>query len=261
MKIEAPNAELIARRDWSDGLATFTVRPTGWELPDFCAGQFTNLALPEDGTWGANDGAAIRRAYSIASPPGDDAMEFFIRRVDGGALTPKLFELEIGDPIWLDSRIAGHFTLASAQDAEELLLVGTGTGVAPYRSMILGDRDALSRFGRVVLLYSERFVKDLGHYDEFLARTEEDSRFLFLPTVTREERGDHWRGLHGRVNVHLAADAYKEITGGDLTPARCQIYLCGNPDMIRDVQGDLEARGFRKHRRREPGQLHVEKYW
>ena len=88
MKIHAPNAELVDRHDWTDGLATFSVRPTGWELPDFHPGQFTNLALPAGEDWDAETGASIRRAYSIASSPGRESMEFFTRRVldDQGAV-------------------------------------------------------------------------------------------------------------------------------------------------------------------------------
>ncbi|MEO0661312.1 MAG: FAD-binding oxidoreductase, partial [Planctomycetota bacterium] len=197
MKIHAPNAELVARRDWTDGLATFSVRPAGWTLPDFVPGQFTNLALPEGEDWDAVEGAAVRRAYSIASPPGQDALEFFVRRVDGGALTPRLFDLEVGAQLHMDTRAAGHFTLEGAQDAEVLLLVGTGTGVAPYRSMLLDPDSGLDRFRRIVLVYSDRTAADIGHAEEFEALAAEREGFAFLPTLTRAD--DAWDGLRGRV--------------------------------------------------------------
>lgn len=257
MKITAPNAQIVARHDWTDGLATFTIRPIGWELPDFVPGQFTNLALPEGDEWD-EEGRAIKRAYSIASPPGRAGMDFFVRRVDEGELTPKLFALGPGDAIFLDQKIAGHFTLQSAQDAEELLLVGTGTGVAPYRSMLMME-GLVERFGRVVMMYSDRYAKDLGHVDEFRAMEAQGERFRFLPTVTREE--GPWDGLRGRVQQHLKPDAYEELTGKPLTPDRVQVFLCGNPAMIKDVQETLEGIGFAKHKKREPGQLHMEKYW
>lgn len=258
MKIKAPNAEVVARRDWTDGLATFTVRPDGWELPDFVPGQFTNLALPEGDEWDADEGRAIKRAYSIASPPGRPGLDFFVRRVDEGALTPKMFALQPGDKIYLDTRIAGHFTLQSAADAEDLVLVGTGTGVAPYRSMLMME-GLVERFGRVVLMYSDRYAKDLGHVEEFRAMEAQNERFLFLPTVTREE--GPWTGLRGRVQGHLMPEAYEELTGKPLSPDRVQMFLCGNPAMIKDVQETMEGLGFKKHRKREPGQLHMEKYW
>ncbi|MEM6673187.1 MAG: ferredoxin--NADP reductase [Planctomycetota bacterium] len=260
MKIRSPNATLVGRQDWTDGLATFSVRPDGWELPDFHPGQFSNLALPAGDEWGADDGASIRRAYSIASSPRIGTMDFFIRRVDEGALTPRLFDLPIGGRIHLDERVAGHFTLEAAGDAEDLILVGTGTGVAPYRPM-LHDRDLRARFGRTVLLYSDRYVKDLGYIDEFRALEHEDPTVLFFPTITGLEPEEAWGGLRGRVQMHLAPEAYETLTGKPLTPERCQLFLCGNPQMIVDVQAALEPLGFKKHRKRDPGQLHMEKYW
>lgn len=260
MKIYAPNATLVARREWCDGLATFTVKPDDFDLPEFEAGQFTNLALPEGDDWDPDEGKSIKRAYSIASAPGLDSMDFFVRRVDDGALTPKMFALEVGDRIWLDQRIAGHFTLESAMDAEDLVLVGTGTGVAPYRPMIQ-QKDLRSRFGRTILLYSDRHVHDLGYVEEFTELAANDDSFVFLPTITGNEPEEKWSGLRGRVQTHLVPEAYEALTGKPLTPERCQVFLCGNPKMILDVQENLGAFGFQKHKKREPGQLHMEKYW
>ncbi|MEM8713465.1 MAG: FAD-binding oxidoreductase, partial [Planctomycetota bacterium] len=136
MKIYGPNATVTARHDWTDGLASFHVRPDGWNLPEFKPGQFANLSLPLGEDWDAEEGKAVRRAYSIASSPGQETLEFFVRRVDDGELTPRLFDRHVGDRVFLDERVAGHFTLDGALDAEDLVLVGTGTGVAPYRPMI-----------------------------------------------------------------------------------------------------------------------------
>lgn len=258
MKIHEPNAELVARHDWTDGLATFSVRPLDWEFPTFVPGQFTNLALPEGEDWDRESGANIRRAYSIASSPGADTVDFFIRRVDGGALTPKLFDLPVGGKLFLEQRCAGHFTLDGATDSEDLVLVGTGTGVAPYRPMLL-DQGTRARFGRTIILYSDRHVRDLGYVEEF--RSLEDEGFLFLPTITGDEPPDAWDGLRGRVNRFLEPAAYEELTGKPLTPERCQVFLCGNPQMIVDVQEALAGLGFQRHRKRDPGQLHMEKYW
>ena len=146
MKVFGPNATISARREWTDGLATFSVKPDDWALPDFRPGQFANLSLPLGDDWDTESGKAVRRAYSIASSPGEEQLDFFIRRVDDGELTPKLFNKKVGDRVFLDERIAGHFTLEGAQDAEDLVLVGTGTGVAPYRPMLF-DKAERARFG------------------------------------------------------------------------------------------------------------------
>ncbi|MDG1985736.1 MAG: ferredoxin--NADP reductase, partial [Planctomycetota bacterium] len=233
MKIHEPNAELVSRHDWTDGLATFAVRPLGWTFPNFAPGQFTNLALPEGEDWDAETGANLRRAYSIASVPGADTVEFFIRRVDDGALTPKLFDLPVGGKLFLEQRAAGHFTLAGATDSEDLILVGTGTGVAPYRPM-LHDQSTRARFGRTIILYSDRHVRDLGYLEEF--RAMEDEGFRFFPTITGDEPAEAWEGLRGRVNRFLEPETYEQLTGQPLTPERCQVFLCGNPQMVVDVQ-------------------------
>ncbi len=260
MKIYGPNATISARREWTDGLATFSVTPDEWNLPEFKPGQFANLSLPEGDDWDPEEGKSIRRAYSIASSPGDAALDFFIRRVDDGALTPKIFASDVGDRIFLDERIAGHFTLDGAEDAEDLVLVGTGTGVAPYRPM-LRDKAQRSRFGRTILIYSDRYVHDLGYIEEFQEMAAEDDSFLFFPTVTGDVPEDQWDGLRGRVQNHLEPAAYEALTGGSLTKDRCQVFLCGNPLMVKTVQASLEDLGMTRHKKREPGQIHMEKYW
>ena len=136
--------------------------------------------------------------------------------------------------------------------------MGTGTGVAPYRPMLY-DRASRERFGRTIILYSDRYVRDLGYVDEF--RSMEDDTFRFLPTITGQEPVEAWDGLRGRVSRFLEPGAYEELTGEPLTPERCQVFLCGNPQMIVDVQESLTALGFQRHRKRDPGQLHMEKYW
>jgi len=260
MKIHAPNARLVDRQDWTHGLATFHIELDAGPTPQFVAGQFTNLALPAGETWDAETGASINRAYSIASCPGAARYEFFVRLVEEGELTPKLFALPLGGAIWVDQRIAGHFTLEDAPSSDDLVLVGTGTGIAPYRPMILDPRTR-ERYRRVVLMYTDRTRPDLGYVEEFEALARRDKDFIFLPSLTREPAGSGWEGLRGRLQQFLTPDQYLELTGEPLLPERCQVFLCGNPQMIVEVQAQLEQHGFKKHRKKEPGQLHIEKYW
>jgi len=260
MKVLAPNARLVDRQDWTKGLATFHVALDAGPTPNFQAGQFTNLVLPAGAEWGTENGASIKRAYSIASCPGADRYEFFVRLVEEGELTPKLFNMPLGGTLWVDQRIAGHFTLEEAPSSEDLVLVGTGTGIAPYRPMILDPRTR-ERYQRIILMYTDRTQPDLGYVEEFEELARRDDGFFFLPSLTRELEGSRWAGLRGRIQQFLIPEKYLELTGAPLTPERCQVFLCGNPQMILQLQAQLESHGFTKHRKKAPGQLHIEKYW
>lgn len=270
MGISAPNATLRARRDWNDGLASFQIALDAGRCPDFVAGQFTTLALPEE-DWREDGKGVIRRAYSIASPPKADAFEFYVRLVDEGALTPRLFSLEIGDKIFADERISGKFTLENAQDAEQLLLIGTGTGIAPYLPM-LEDPGVFERFGRVVMLYGARWPRDLAYLGELRELEARQERFVLCSTVSAPRDrldalgedgvwGDGPREAFGRVQVLLEPERIEEALGAPIRPETTQSFLCGNPAMIKEMQARLEALGLTEHRKKTPGQIHTEKYW
>ena len=120
--------------------------PDRWELPDFEPGQFAVLGLsgtatrhevsnPEEER--ANPGKLIKRAYSIASSSvANEYVEFYIVMVRSGALTPRLFALSVGDRLWLSPKVSGLFTLADVPPDQQVLLISTGTGLAPYMSML-----------------------------------------------------------------------------------------------------------------------------
>ncbi|MCA8968646.1 MAG: ferredoxin--NADP reductase [Planctomycetes bacterium] len=254
---DGPNAVLFERRDFAPGLASFFVRP---DVPvPFVPGQFTRLGLPTDD----HGSQFVQHAYSFASAPNSDAYEFLVRLVPGGALTPRLFDLEVGQRLWVEPRVHGKFTLDAAPDSDELVLVGTGTGVAPFRSMLVHG-SVHDRFRRVVLVHGARYVHDLAYREEFAQMAEVDADFEYLATVTVEpdDAGVELDGLHrGRVLRLLEPDRYRSVTGRDLVPERCQVFLCGNPAMIADATLLLEERGFRKHRTRHPGHIHSERFW
>src|SRR5262245_13703034 len=117
--------KIAVRRDWAPGLATLGLDA---QLEPFAPGQFVNLALELDGQ-------LVRRAYSLASAPGAPP-EFYVNEVDGGAFTPALFRLQPGDRIWVEPKAQGFFSLDWLPPAEELWMVATGTGLAPFISML-----------------------------------------------------------------------------------------------------------------------------
>jgi len=257
--IQPDNAVLRERIDVEPSLAIFRVAPREGEVPAFEPGQFANLGITCATTSG--EPRLVRRALSIASSPRERAhLEFYVRLVDAGELTPRLFELQPGAELWLDPRIHGHFTLTDVPPASNVLMVGTGTGVAPFVSMLRTYRGG-DRWRRCVLIESARTSAELGYRAELERLAREHADFVYRPTLTREPAASAWYGLRGRVQAWLEPGAFRDLVGEDLDPARWQVLLCGNPDMIVSVTELLSTHGFRRHRTREPGQIRCERYW
>ena len=279
MPTDPQNATLVERRDLHEDLAVFSVRYLDQDVPDFEPGQFATLGLPDptppdpdrprrpDRPGRPPRGPKlIRRAYSIASPASQrDALDFYIVRVDQGKLTPSLWDLQPGDKLYMNPKIGGHFTLPPAEQThgKTLVMVGTGTGLAPFRSMYLTYRDdPQPRWDRFVLFDGCRMARDLGYFQELTNLTENDPRFFYIPTVTREPQDTSWAGQRGRVNTLLQPQTFLTLTGVELDPDTCQVFLCGNPQMIDQVEADLTTRGFQTRDRKHPeGNLHFERYW
>ncbi len=267
---ERLNATVVANRHLHDSLFVLEVRCDG-EKPAHEAGQFASLGLPARSPEHAGRDGLVKRPYSIASAPSAATLEFYVRLVDGGALTPSLQALRAGDRLWVDERCLGKFTLAHLAEeppAEErdLVLVATGTGLAPYVSMLREHRAARASgngapWNRCVLIEGVRVAEDLGYFAELEGFAREHRWLHYLPCCSREPEGGAWSGPRGRVGELLRAEVFRERTGFALDPRTCQVMLCGNPQMIDEVEADLLARGFARHRKKEPGQLHIERYW
>lgn len=258
--IEPPNATLIERRDVTESLAFFRIAPDAPPVPSFEAGQFANLGLAVHDAE-ARELRFQRRAYSMGSAPSERlSLEFYLRQVDGGRFTGALFALQRGGRIWLDPNVYGRFTLAPVPPERDVIFVASGTGVAPYVSM-LREYAGRGRWRRAVVVESVRESREFGYRAEFEALARRDASFRWLPTVTREPEGGAWTGAHGRIQTLLEPARFERETGIALSPANADVFLCGNPQMVEQVGGRLAELGFRPHSRRNPGQVHVERYW
>ena len=144
--IPALNAAVLQKDELTPRLMILRTAAVGWELPEFEAGQYVVLGLPPSVPrsplsipehYPVDEGKLIRRAYSIASSSVQhEYMDFYINMVSDGALTPRLFTLKVGDRLWLSSHVTGMFTLADVPSDKNIILVATGTGLAPYMSML-----------------------------------------------------------------------------------------------------------------------------
>ncbi len=265
------NAVVTHRIEVASGLIILRVAPDGWELPTWESGQFAVLGLPESAPRtmlsdpepeGPDSDKLIRRAYSIASSPVEAGyLEFYITLVQSGALTPRLFALKPGDSIFLGKKISGMFTLVDVPDGNNLILVGTGTGLAPYMSMLRNELECHLDLHTVVLL-GARHSWDLGYRGELIAMQRYCPTFHYIPVISRpEEEMVKWSGQTGYVQDLWDRGLVEAAMGAKPSPDNTHVLLCGNPGMIEGMIERLGTEGFVEGSRKEPGQIHAEKYW
>ncbi len=233
---------------WTPALFSLTIDAA---VDGYAAGQFTSLALDLDGE-------RIARPYSHLSPPGRRPLEYFLYTATGGRLSNALARLGAGDRVWVKKRSNGFFVLDEVPDCEELWMLATGTGVAPFLS-ILGTETPWRRFRRVVLAYAARTGADLCYRELIDALLERRGEALsFHPFVSRERVPG---ALRGRIPAAIEDGRLEAAAGLALSPERSHCMLCGNPGMVRDAAAALKERGLARNRRRTPGQITVENYW
>jgi len=202
----------------------------------------------------------IRRAYSIASESkADEFLEFYLTVVMSGELTPRLFNLKLKDRLYVGPKAVGVFTLDKAP-GKHILMIGTGTGLAPYMSML---RSELVCNGprQFVVVHGSRFSWDLGYRTELTGLARHCGNFHYIPVITRPQEDVTWKGRSGYLQNLIASGAIEEETGLALTPENFDIFLCGNPGMIETVIGWAEERGFTRDKGHDIGTLHTEEYW
>ena len=180
------------------------VKPDSWELPGFTAGQYISLGLlasasriddsePEEKVY--KPGKMIRRMYSIASSSVlKEYIEFYITIVHSGALTPRIFNLQIGDRIELGKKTTGMFTLEEVPAGKNIILIATGTGVAPYISMIRSNALQLG-IEKLAVIHGAANSWDLGYSSELTLIESMSEKFTYLPTILMPEKEP--AGWHG----------------------------------------------------------------
>lgn len=244
------------------------VKPVGWDLPEYKAGQFVVLGLPPEikryplateEYKETKPGKMIKRAYSIASSSTQDYVEFYITVVHSGSLTPRIFSLEIGDKIWMGKKATGMFTLDQVDDEKNVVLIATGTGIAPYMSMLRSN--ALHRKGKIMIIHGAANSWDLGYQSELELLDVMMPNFKYYPTITDPDKeAAEWTG-----DTRFIEEIWKDGTvtsqmGLEPKPENTHIFLCGNPFMIDSMIEETGKLGFIEHNKRTPGQLHFEKF-
>lgn len=272
---------VLSKTTWTPNLFSFTVsRPDSFK---FTAGQFVRLGvnpsqlnyykqlskvaedeeLDEDLNEILNED--IFRAYSIVSSPFDEILEFFSIVIPDGAFTSQLQHLEVGDELLLNTMPFGFLTLARYQKPlpKDLWLLATGTGLAPFLSM-LQDLKTWEDYEHIVLAYSARSTEELAYMDkieslqeDFGSLVDNPAKLIFIPIVTREPVEG---ALAERLPKLLLDGTLQARAGIDLDVDSTHVMLCGNPEMVEDTKETLKSLGLVMNRRGE-GNIAVENYW
>lgn len=248
MTLEWVRGRVVSRQEWTEGLFTIGIESPGVE--PFEPGQFLQLGLEVEGKM-------ILRPYSVASPHAD-VLEFYIVLVENGELTPKLYRLAEGDGVFVSKHGAGRFTLEHSPIKKNVWLIATGTGLAPYIAM-LRSKEIWLRYENVILVHGVRHKADLSYQSELSSYYAKfPDRFAYVPMTSREENE---LGLSGRIPIAVDDGRLESFVRRELTAESSTVLLCGNPDMLTEMEERLGKRGMVKHRKHTPGNIVLERYW
>lgn len=203
----------------------------------------------------------VRRAYSITSNSKQDELEFVVTLVRSGDLTPRLFNLKEGHRIHVEPRASGVFTMQSSSGNRDLLLIATGSALAPYLSMIRTEFPETQQ-NQYVVLHAAAVSWDLVFRSQLEELADKSTHLTYLPTITEPERDPNWLGLTGDVASLLRGGDIEDAVGIPIDPDRFDVFLAGSPDMIDAATRELEERGFTAGKPGAPDTtIHVERYW
>jgi ferredoxin/flavodoxin---NADP+ reductase len=248
------NTETVLSLDhWTDTL--FSFRTTRDPAFRFESGQFTMIGLEVDGR-------PLLRAYSMASANYEENLEFFSIKVPDGPLTSRLKQIKVGDKILVGRKPTGTLVLHNLLPGRRLLLLSTGTGLAPFASL-LKDPQLYELYDSVCLVHGCRLVSELAYGDRLVAILMEDEflgptaskQLLYLPTVTRQPFRTRGRITDLLASGQLLSDAGVPPLNRDTD----RVMLCGSPNMLDEMRTLLSAAGYTEGNSGEPGHFAIEK--
>jgi ferredoxin--NADP+ reductase len=244
---------VLSVRHWNESLFSFTTtRDRGLRFKN---GHFLMIGLEVEGK-------PLMRAYSVASPNYEDHLEFYSIKVPNGPLTSRLQHLQPGDPILVSRRPTGTLVVNNVLPGKRLYLLATGTGLAPFMS-IIRDPDTYERFEHVVIAHGVRVASELGYADyirnelpqhEYIGE-QVQKQLHYYPTVTREPFANQGRITDLLENNKLCSD----IGLPALDPEQDRVMICGSPSMLGDLVTMLEGRGFQEGSSHAPAHYTIER--
>lgn len=241
-------------RHWNEHLFSFTItRPASFR---FRSGEFVMLGLQVNGK-------PLLRAYSIASPAWAEELDILSIKVEDGPLTSRLQHVQVGDQIYLGRKPTGTLVTDALLPGKRLFMLATGTGLAPFLSLIR-DPDVYEQYEQVIVVHSVRRVSDLAFREELESKLADDPlvseeaarQFTYVPTVTRE--AFHTSGRIGELieNGRL----FDGLEGPrKLDPETDRVMMCGSMDMIKEFSEKLQGMGFTEGSNAKPGDFVIER--
>ena len=230
--------QVLSVHHWNDSLFSFkTTRDPGFR---FRNGHFAMVGLEVEGR-------PLLRAYSVVSANYDEHLEFYSIKIPDGALTSRLQHIVPGDRVLVSRKPTGTLLLDNLLPGKRLYLLGTGTGLAPFMS-IIRDPETYERYEHVVIAHGVRRISDLGYRDYIerellqheLVGEQAGSQLLYYPTVTREAFRNQ-----GRLNDLVdSGKIFSDLGLPALNPEHDRVMLCGSPRILKDMVALLEARGL-----------------
>ncbi len=244
---------VLSVHHWTDRLFTFTT--TRDASLRFSNGHFTMLGLRVNNK-------PLLRAYSIVSANYEEHLEFLSIKVPDGPLTSRLQHIQVGDQVIVGKKPTGTLVIDYLLPAKRLWLMSTGTGLAPFMS-IIRDPATYERFEQVVLVHGVRQVDELAYHDvlvEHLPNHEYlgdlvTSQLRYYPTVTRET----WRNMGRITELIETGKLFDDLGLPVMNAADDRVMICGSPGMLRDLKHMLEARGFKEGNTSKPGDFVIER--
>ena len=244
---------VLSVHHWTDRLFSFTT--TRDPALRFSNGHFTMIGLRVNGK-------PLLRAYSIVSANYEDHLEFLSIKVPDGPLTSRLQHLQVGDTIIVGKKPTGTLLIDYLLPGKRLYLLGTGTGLAPFMS-IVRDPETYEKFEQVILVHGVRIKDELAYHDmlvehlpnhEFLGELV-TSKLRYYPTVTRES----YKNMGRMTELMHSGKLFTDLGVPPLNPAEDRVMICGSPAMLRDLKHLLEERQFKEGNTTKPGDFVIER--
>lgn len=245
--------KVLSVHHWNDTLFSFTTtRDPGLR---FKTGQFVMIGLEVNGK-------PLMRAYSIVSAHYEEHLEFYSIKVQDGPLTSRLQHLKVGDTLMVSRKPTGSLIMDNLKPGKNLYLLSTGTGLAPFMSVIR-DPEFYEAFDKIVLTHGVRICSELGYHDYITKELPENEFFgdlvkeklIYYPTVTREPFKNQGR----LTDLIESGKLFTDIGLPAFNPEHDRIMICGSPSMLKDLVAILEQRGFVEGTSNKPGDYVIER--